>query len=288
MGPSVAELLAEAAECLRPVSQSPGLDAELLLCQALERPRSFLHAWPEHRPPDSRTKAFNAILRRRIAGEPMAYITGVREFWSLTLKVGPEVLIPRPDTETLVEQALARMPREAALRVADLGTGSGAIALAIASERPRAQVMASDVSPAALDRARDNARRCGLAVMFLPGDWFEALREQPPLHLIVSNPPYVAAADPHLKGDLLAEPKGALVSGTTGMEAIRHIVAGAAGHLLPGGWLLLEHGWDQGAATRDLLSRAGFRSVSTTRDLSGLERVSAGRRPANPGGHRVD
>ncbi|GAP66110.1 (protein release factor)-glutamineN5-methyltransferase [Mizugakiibacter sediminis] len=221
---------------------------------------------------------FAALLARRLAGEPVAYLVGRRGFWSLELEVTPATLIPRAETERLVELALARLPADAAARVADLGTGSGAIALAIARERPRARVVATDASAEALAVARRNAARLGLGnVVFAQGDWCAALGEARDFDLIVSNPPYIAAGDPHLgEGDLRFEPAAALASGADGLDAIRRIVRDARAHLRPGGGLLFEHGYRQGAAVRALLAAAGYREVFSARDLEGRERVSGG------------
>lgn len=222
---------------------------------------------------------FLALVRRRAAGEPVAYLTGRRGFWTLDLVVAPATLIPRPETELLVEQALSRLPVDAPSRVADLGTGSGAVALAIAAERPRADIVATDASADALSVARGNAERLGLAhVAFVQGDWLE------PLHgrwfeLVVSNPPYIETGDPHLlRGDLRFEPASALASGADGLDAIRAIVQGSPDVLVDAGWLLVEHGWNQGEAVRRLLTRAGFLEVFTARDLECRDRVSGGRR----------
>ena len=207
----------------------------------------------------------------------MAYITGRQGFWSLELEVTPATLIPRAETELLVELALARLPCDTACSVADLGTGSGAIALAIASERPLAKVVATDASAAALAVAQRNAARLGIThVRFAQGDWLAPLAGQA-FDLIVSNPPYIEAADPHLgEGDLRFEPATALASGADGLDAIRRIVHAAPAHLDPGGWLLFEHGWNQGEASRALLAGAGYAEVFTARDLERRERVSGG------------
>ncbi|HEX8777031.1 MAG TPA: peptide chain release factor N(5)-glutamine methyltransferase [Rhodanobacter sp.] len=254
-------------------------DAEALLLHVLGQPRSWLFAHAgDVLDPDVRA-AFEALVARRSAGEPVAYITGRRGFWTLELEVTPATLIPRPETELLVELALERLPRDMAGRVADLGTGSGAIALALASERPQAQVVATDASPDALVVARRNAQRLGVGnVRFLQGDWLAPLAGER-FALVVSNPPYIEAADPHLaQGDLRYEPAAALASGADGLDALRRIVAAAPAHLEAGGWLLLEHGWNQGAAVRGLLHEAGCAEVFTARDLEARDRVSGGRR----------
>ena len=253
------------------------LDAELLLLHWLQKPRSWLFAHVDDGIDADVQKAYAALLERRMQGEPMAYITGHRGFWSMDLEVSPATLIPRPETELLVEQALLRLPPDIACSVADLGTGSGAIALAIADERPRAQVVATDSSVAALAVARRNAQRHGiLNVTFLHGDWLAPLVGQG-FELIVSNPPYIQADDPHLaQGDLRFEPANALASGQDGLDDIRRIVRDARPHLHAGGWLLFEHGWNQGDAVRALLANAGYADVFTAQDLEQRDRVSGG------------
>ncbi|MGF1529048.1 MAG: peptide chain release factor N(5)-glutamine methyltransferase [Candidatus Competibacterales bacterium] len=259
--------------------ETGSLDAELLLAHVLGKPRSFLHAHPEWGLSADQAAALAAGLARRAAGEPVAYLLGYREFWSLVLKVTPAVLIPRPETELLVEQALARLPRDEPVAVADLGTGSGAVALAIAAERPKAAVVATDVSPAALAVATANGKALGFAgrVSCRLGDWWTPLAGER-FQLLVSNPPYVALGDPHLaRGEVAFEPSTALVAGPTGLEAIAQLAAEAPGYLTPGGWLLLEHGYDQGAAAAALLRQGGFGEVTTYSDLAGHPRVAAGR-----------
>ncbi len=223
------------------------------------------------------SEAFMALVMRRERGEPLAYLTGEREFFSRSFKVTPDVLIPRPDTELLVLQALERLKPLAWPRVADLGTGSGAIAVSIACEWPEAKVTAVDVSPAALAVARENAERLGARVEFRHSDWFAGLAGEQ-FELIVSNPPYVAAQDPHLsQNGLPFEPNGALTDGGDGLSCLRTIIEGAPAHLVPGGWLLLEHGYDQAEKVRELLAAGGFKEVTSWRDLAGIERVSGGR-----------
>lgn len=268
-------------------SRLPGdaarLEAELLLAHAMQRPRSWFYAHASDVLDAADAEAFEALVRRRLHGEPVAQITGQRGFWSLELAVTADTLIPRPETERLVELALDRMPRAEPLRVLDLGTGTGAIALAIASERPLAEVTATDASAAALAVAAGNARDAGLPVRFLPGDWFAAVpREQ--FDLVLSNPPYLAEDDPHLRqGDLRFEPRTALASGADGLDAIRAISAAAPAHLAPGGWLLVEHGLEQGAAVRALFRAAGLEQVATERDLEHRDRVTLGRKPRDAG-----
>lgn len=269
---TVAELLAHARLTI------DGADAELLLAHALGKNRSWLFAHADDPVADDAHGIFLGLLQRRITGEPVAYLTGTRGFWTLDLEVNPATLVPRPETELLVELALARIPADAAVRVADLGTGSGAIALSIAKERPRAQVVATDASADALDVARANAARNSIEnCQFRFGDWLAPLAGEV-FDVIASNPPYVADGDPHLEqGDLRFEPAMALSCGPDGLNAIRTIVAGTPDLLTSGGWLLLEHGWDQGEAVRGLLVDAGFIDVESVRDLEDRERVTLGR-----------
>lgn len=279
MSNTVAELLTEGTRLLG--SGEGARESELLLCRAVARDRAWLRAHDQDPVEAAAAERYRGWLRQRADGVPVAYLLGEREFWSLPLTVSPAVLIPRPDTESLVEQALSRIPQDRAVRVADLGTGSGAIALAIASERPQAQVLATDASAQALAVAAGNARQLGLSdrIRFRLGHWYAALSDEAAFDLIVSNPPYIAADDPHLQlGDLRAEPQCALASGADGLDAIRELASGAARHLADGGWLLLEHGHDQGAAVRDLLREAGLSQVETVRDFGGNERVSLGTR----------
>lgn len=222
-------------------------------------------------------QALVALIARRVAGEPLAYLVGEAEFRGLTLAVSPAVLVPRPDTELLVDLALARIADIPTPRVVDLGTGSGAIAIAIAVARPDAQVTAVDRSPEALAVATANAARHGAAIRFLDSDWYQALIGES-FDLIVSNPPYIAAGDPHLAGDgLRFEPSMALTDGGDGLSCLRQIIAGAGAHLTANGSLLMEHGYDQAEACRNLLAAAGFQDVLSWRDLPGIERVSGGR-----------
>jgi release factor glutamine methyltransferase len=225
-------------------------------------------------------RAYDALVRRRAAGEPIAYLTGRREFFGLDLEITPEVLVPRAETELLVELALSWLAPDAAARVLDLGCGSGAVALAIGRERSKASLLGADVSAAAVELARRNGQRLGIAnAAFIESDWFARV---PPerFDLIVANPPYVAEKDPHLaEGDLRFEPHSALVSGRDGLDAVRAIVAAAPRHLASGARIALEHGYDQAEAVRALLSEAGFAAIASARDLAGIERVTSGRRP---------
>ena len=258
-------------------ASSARIEVQCLLQQVLQVQRVYLLAHAERILDDAEFGAYSALLQRRLQGEPVAYILGEREFFGLNLKVTPATLIPRPDTELLVELAVQRIPRDQQSAVLDLGTGSGAIALAIAHSCPQAEVLACDASAAALGVAEENASALKLAnVRFLQSNWYKALREQN-FSLIVSNPPYIANNDPHLtQGDVRFEPASALSSGADGLDDIRHIIAHAHAHLLPGGRLLLEHGYDQAARVRDLLQDAGFEGVFSACDLSGIERVSGG------------
>jgi len=255
-------------------SDSPRLDAELLLARALDVQRSYLFAHPEDRmDPEARAR-FEAALSQRLDGMPMAYITGEKEFWSMSLIVSPATLVPRPETELLVEQALMRIPRKSDWAIADLGTGSGAIALAIARERPLCQVTATDLSEAALDVARVNARHLSLPnIEFVTGDWTEPLAGRR-FDLVVSNPPYVRADDPHLPA-LGFEPRSALEAGRDGLDAIRRLAATVGAILLPGGSMLLEHGFDQSEDVAAMLSAAGWTEIRTVNDLEGRPRVTA-------------
>jgi len=262
-----------------PDSPTPRLDAELLLAQALGKSRSYLHTWPEHEPALAQRQQYQAMLLRRRAGEPVAYILGRQGFWSLDLDVARHTLIPRPDTELLVETALALLPATP-LQVLDLGTGTGAIALALACERPAWQVTGVDRVAEAVALAQGNGARLQLAnARFAESCWFSALAGQR-FQLIVSNPPYIAAADPHLsQGDVRFEPSSALVAGIDGLDDIRLIIEQAPEHLLAGGWLLLEHGFDQAEAVRELLAQRGFAAVDSRRDLGGHQRISLGQWP---------
>ncbi len=274
----IGKIVADAAGRLASISDSARLDAELLLARTIDVPRSYLFAHPEEALDRASRERLERLLERRLAGEPMAYITGTREFWSLDLHVSPATLIPRPETELLVELALREIPRRAGLRVLDLGTGSGAIALAIARDRPRCRVTATDSSAAALDIARINAREHAIAnVEFLAGDWTEPVTGRV-FDLIVSNPPYVAAGDPAL-ASLSAEPEAALIAGVDGLDAIRVLARDCPTLLAGGGKMLLEHGAGQAVAVADLLAARSWIDVECRRDLAGLPRVTSARRP---------
>jgi len=271
--PTVAQLLAKSS-CLP--GESARRDAEILLCHVLDKPRTWLYTWPDFELEASTANAFNTLLVSREQGRPIAYLTGRREFWTLNLQVNEHTLIPRPETETLVEWALAlELPHDAT--VLDLGTGSGAIALALASERPHWQVAGVDASALALAVAGANAVENQLNhVRFMESNWFGAVAGQR-FNLLVSNPPYVEKGDSHLViGDLRFEPHRALVAADRGLADLDKLVARAPEYLHPGGCLLLEHGFNQGIEVRKLLKQRGFGRIETRRDLAGLERISGG------------
>lgn len=261
--------------------ESPRADADVLLCHLLGCRRSYLMTWPERELDAAQQATLQEWLTRRLNGEPIAHLVGEREFWSLPLKVSPATLIPRPDTEVLVEQALTRIP-QGPCAVLDLGTGTGAIALALKSERPEVDVWAVDRMADAAALARENSVALGLPIEVRDGSWFEPLGEPdrdktPRFAVIVSNPPYIDGADPHLEqGDVRFEPRSALVADDAGLADIRHIVAHAPAYLLTDGWLLLEHGWDQGEAVRQVLRDSGYREVATVRDYGDNDRVTLG------------
>lgn len=253
----------------------------MLLGALLERSPAWLAAHDEAVLTPEQVLAFDAWVTRRAAGEPVAYIVGVREFYGHAFHVTPDVLIPRPETELLVERVLTFAAGRAGLRVLDLGTGSGCLAVTLALELAGAHVVAVDRSAAALAVARANAARLGATVECRASDWYGALAANERFDVIVANPPYIAGADPHLgEGDLRYEPRGALTPGGDGLEALRHIIACAPGHLASGGWLAVEHGYDQAAACRALLTVHAYRDVATYRDLAGIERVTSGSRPS--------
>jgi release factor glutamine methyltransferase len=272
---TVAETLQTAVRALHSHSESPRLDAELLLAKTLGLSRSGLIARGNDAVAGERERSFRVLIERRVAGAPVAYLTGTREFWSLALEVTPDVLVPRPETELLVELALQVLSRAKASSVLDLGTGSGAVALAIASERQLAAVTAVDVSAAALEVALRNSRNLGLSrIDWRLGSWFAPVAGER-FDVILANPPYVAAADPALQ-KLNAEPTLALCPGPTGLEALSAITASAAAHLHDGGRLILEHGSEQGPAVAQMLERHGFNAVRSHLDFSGKPRVTLG------------
>ncbi|MBK7615120.1 MAG: peptide chain release factor N(5)-glutamine methyltransferase [Burkholderiales bacterium] len=273
---TVAQALAEAASL-----GLDRLDAQWLLGHVLGQGRTWMLTHEDQSLPADMVGVWQGLVQRRVAGEPFAYLVGERDFHGLKLHVSPAVLVPRPDTETLVDWALellaADLAAQAVPKVIDLGTGSGAIALAVKHRWPSAHMLALDASSEALAQAQANSRALNLAVEFRPSDWWQAVAGQR-FALALSNPPYIAEGDPHLAA-LSHEPLQALASGPDGLDAIRRIVADAAAHLLPGAWLLLEHGWDQAAAVRALLQAASFEQVATRRDLGQQERCTGGRWP---------
>lgn len=261
-------------------SALPKNEARMLLQHISGLTRVRLITQGDAEMPSETVEKLEAAAQRRLNGEPVAYILGEREFYGRTFAVNPNVLIPRPETEHLVEAVLARLPEGG--RVWDLGTGSGTVAVTVALERPDAQVRASDISSGALETARENAERLGAAVEFASGSWFDVDRpsEKCSYDVVVSNPPYIEAGDEHLRqGDLRFEPKNALTDFSDGLSCIRALAAGAPEYLKAGGWLLLEHGYDQGEAVRNILSDKGFARVETLRDLAGLERITLGQKP---------
>lgn len=264
-------------------SESPRRDAEILLGFVTGRARTYILAFGETELLPAEQMQLESLLARRQRGEPVAHLVGIREFWSLPLFVSPATLIPRPDTECLVEQALARLP-ESPCAILDLGTGTGAIALALASERPDCHITAVDLMPDAVALARRNAEHLGIAnVTLLQSHWFSALAGQR-FATIVSNPPYIDEQDPHLaEGDVRFEPRSALVAAEQGLADLAWIIDQARAFLLPDGWLLLEHGWQQGEQVRALFAKNGYQDVETTRDYGGNERLTAGRLcPSHP------
>ncbi|EKE82781.1 peptide chain release factor N(5)-glutamine methyltransferase [Idiomarina xiamenensis] len=275
--PTLALVWQQATTQLKRVSETPRLDAQILLCQVLQQAPSYLHTWPERQLTAAQQQAFQALLARRLRGLPMAYITGQREFWSLPLQVSDATLIPRPDTEVLVEHALT-LALPATAKVLDLGTGSGAIALALKHERPAWQVHAVEQSPAALAVAKSNAEQLDLAVTFYQGSWFAGLPQTATdrFDLIVANPPYIDIDDPHLQqGDVRFEPSSALVAENNGFADLFYLIQHARQHLKSAAWLLLEHGYTQAAAVRDKFVESGYKKVNSVVDYANVERITA-------------
>ncbi|MBT8421471.1 MAG: peptide chain release factor N(5)-glutamine methyltransferase [Gammaproteobacteria bacterium] len=271
-------MLDRAIRTLAPHGPSARIDAEILLGHVLDKPRHWPYVWEDHTPTTSEHERFQHLIDLRASGWPVAYLIGRRAFWSLDLLVTQDVLIPRPETECLVEAVLAVIPKAAKWRIADLGTGSGAVALALARERPECRITATDISAAALEVARLNAEEYRMEnVVFRLGRWFDALVADEVFDIIVSNPPYVAVGDPHLsQGDVRFEPTSALTGGPDGLDAIGDIARGAGAHLQPGGWLMLEHGYDQGERVRALFQGLGYREVTTGHDYGGRQRITLG------------
>jgi release factor glutamine methyltransferase len=277
--PTLGETSTQAAQLLVTISDSPRLDAELLIAKVLNIPRTRFISEPELELNIQQLNQIQDLITRRAQGEPIAYILGRKHFWDLELRVTPDVLIPRPDTEVLVETALTLFPVETPINVIDLGTGSGAIALAIAKARPHWHISATDESQAALAVAIENAEDLLLHnVSLLQSHWFDGLGENKHYEMIISNPPYVAENDPHLtQGDVRFEPQQALVAGIDGLDAIRELIPQSRTHLLPDGWLLLEHGYDQGQHVHQLFIKHGYRDVQQKQDIAGHIRVTMGR-----------
>jgi len=272
---AIVELIQQAQQRLRH-SDSARLDAELLLAKVLDKPRSYLLTWPERAVSLAQQQQFEQLLSAREQGQPVAYLLGQREFWSLSLAVNDSTLIPRPETEHLVAAVLAlQLPEQA--QVVDLGCGTGAIALALKSERPQWQITAVERDARALALAQHNAEQLRLALEFCASDWFSALPMAQQFDVVVSNPPYIDAADPHLlQGDVRFEPRSALVAEQHGLADLAQLIAQAPSYLRNGGWLLLEHGWQQGAAVRQLFEQQGYKQVSSQHDYAKLERISSG------------
>ena len=272
---TIGEVLRRAHELIH--SDSAKLDVELLLAEIVGRDRTYLYTWPDRLLTSDQSELFENWFNRRASGEPVAHILGRRGFWTLELEVSPATLIPRPETELLVETALELLPEGIDQpRIIDLGTGTGAIALALASELPRAQVVATDFADEVIALAERNRQRAGCAnVTFCRSDWW--LDVSGHFHLVASNPPYIAPDDPHLaSGDVRFEPRSALVAEDRGLADLQRIITDAPAHLIAGGLILLEHGWQQADAVRNLLQQAGFRDIFSRRDLGGHERISGG------------
>ncbi|WP_051347301.1 peptide chain release factor N(5)-glutamine methyltransferase [Thiomicrorhabdus chilensis] len=293
---SIAQTLQSASQRLQSqqVSDSPKLDAELLLCHCLGKNRTYLFTWPEKILQPKQQTCFEALLKQRLQGHPIAHLIGQREFWGLNLKVTPDTLIPRPDTEILVETALEKLPAKdftfsfetgqacpkphnQTCRILDLGTGSGAIALALKHERPDCQVTAVDLSPAALQVAQYNAQTLELEIDFKPSSWFSGLSESAVYDLIVSNPPYIEDEDEHLQhGDVRFEPLSALTSGKDGLNDLKTIIQQACPFLTAGGWLIVEHGYNQASAVQALFNSYGYVNVCSRQDYAGNDRITLG------------
>ncbi|MEE8057138.1 MAG: peptide chain release factor N(5)-glutamine methyltransferase [Pseudomonadales bacterium] len=276
MSSTIAELLSQRNR-LQALSDTAALDTELLLCHCLQKNRSYLRCWPQVSVSNEIEQHFLSLLARREQGEPIAYLIGERGFWSLDLQVSPATLIPRPETELLVEKSLALLSAYPRANVLDLGTGTGAIALALAREKSSWQVLACDVEAQAVSLAETNRRNLALDnVVIIQSDWFKAITKQC-FDLIVSNPPYIDREDPHLRiGDVRFEPRSALVADNKGLADIEEIIVNAHAYLSDQGWLLLEHGYNQGEDVRDLLQQGGFNHIFTNQDFASVDRISGG------------
>lgn len=280
MADSIAVAIKQAQAKFREVSDTARLDAELLLAFCLGKPRSYIYSWPEKELTLAERDQFQAMVELRLKPTPVAYLLVEREFYSLPLKISPVALIPRPETELLVETTLQYCANIDRPRILEMGTGTGAISIALLHERPDIELITTDISPDCLELAQANAKRNGLTLTCIESSWYDNLAKQAAFDLIVSNPPYIAENDPYLQqGDLPAEPLLALTPGKTGLEAIQQIVAGATGHLNSGGYLLLEHGYDQAESVEKLLHNAGFSGIQNLRDFSEHPRVSLGQYP---------
>ena len=278
MNQEVKSLLSQAVARLAATVDLPDLEAQLLLAYVLQKTRTWLLSWPEAPVDEEQRQRFESLVERRLSGEPVAHIVGEREFWKQHLEVTADTLIPRPETELIVETLLERFGNDTDIDLLDLGTGSGAIAIAISAERPRWKITATDISPEALQVAQRNALKHGSKINFHAGNWYEAIPAGTRFDVIVSNPPYIPNQDPHLnKGDVRFEPRSALASGKDGLDDIRRLISDSPEYLNRGGLLLLEHGFDQGAAVRSLMQQGGFNDITTLVDLAGQPRVTLGR-----------
>ena len=276
MSLTIEQILQQAVSVLSPGSDSARLDAEILLAEVLHKERTFLRTWPEQILTPQQEQQFQQLIQRRREGEPIAYITGQQEFWSLELSVNTNTLIPRPETELLVEQAIEIIPQHECWKIMDLGTGSGAIALALAKERPVSQFIATDIHFPSLQLAQQNAIRHQVNnIRFVASHWLDAFKEELQLDMILSNPPYIMSDDPHLsQGDVRFEPRRALTSGPTGLDDIQQIIQQAFIRLKPGGWLLIEHGYHQADEVSLLMQKQGFISIKNLRDHANQPRLS--------------
>ncbi len=277
---TITEIIQQAVTQLSVTSTSPRIDTEILLCKALQVSRAYLYTHPEAILTNTALNTFQGLLDQRLQGHPIAYLVGTREFWSMPLNVSPATLIPRPETELLVEKILALFPNDATLNVLELGTGSGAIACALAKSRPHWQIMAGDISEEALIIAKKNAKTLGIHnIQFLQSDWFSNIPDHCLFDVIVSNPPYLAASDPHLQtGDVRFEPKQALISGANGLESLQFIIEHSYNRLISNGYLLLEHGCEQKNAVSAMLLQYGYQTIQCWQDYQGHDRVSSAKK----------